>query len=120
MSYTGASLTRKNIKADKDSVVVRRLKEAGLIPLLVSNTPEYCCSIETYNKIIGYTYNPYNILHTAGGSSGGEVNSVCVFQSICFSLKLIFLNLGSFIGICSLIDRSGFRYMRIYSSSSNI
>ncbi|GJQ74757.1 hypothetical protein Trydic_g21604 [Trypoxylus dichotomus] len=72
MSYTGGSLNRKNVKAEKDSVVVQRLKEAGVIPLLVSNTSEYCSSIETYNKIIGYTYNPYNTQYSSGGSSGGE------------------------------------------------
>lgn len=73
MSYTGGSVTRKNIKAEKDSVVVQHLKNAGLIPLLVSNTPEYDTSLETYNKLSGYTYNPYNTLYTCGGSSGGEV-----------------------------------------------
>ncbi|KAI4457696.1 fatty-acid amide hydrolase [Holotrichia oblita] len=95
MSYTGASLTRKNIKADKDSIVVRRLKEAGLIPLLVSNTPEYCSCIETYNKIIGYTYNPYNTLYTAGGSSGGEgallgasASLIGVGSDICGSIRV--------------------------------
>ncbi|KAK9702943.1 Amidase [Popillia japonica] len=72
MSYTGGSVTRKNIKAEKDSVVVQHLKNAGLIPLLVSNTPEYDTSLETYNKLSGYTYNPYNTLYTCGGSSGGE------------------------------------------------
>ncbi|KAI4457697.1 fatty-acid amide hydrolase [Holotrichia oblita] len=95
MSYTGASLTRKNIKADKDSIVVRRLKEAGLIPLLVSNTPEYCSCIETYNKIIGYTYNPYNTLYTAGGSSevkgallGASASLIGVGSDICGSIRV--------------------------------
>lgn len=87
---TGGSLTRKDVKADKDSVVVQRLKEAGLIPLLVSSTPEYYGSIETYNKLIGYTYNPYNTLYTCGGSSGGEVN-IDIFR-IYFQNVLIILS----------------------------
>lgn len=74
LSHTGCSLIRKGIKAEKDSIVVQRLKKAGLIPLLVSNTPEYSCSMETYNKLVGFTYNPYNTRYTSGGSSGGEVS----------------------------------------------
>ncbi|KRT83729.1 amidase [Oryctes borbonicus] len=95
MSFTGASLSRKDVKAEKDSVVVQRLKEAGLIPLLVSTTPEYCSSIETYNKITGYTYNPYNTLYGSGGSSGGEgallgsaASLIGVGSDICGSIRV--------------------------------
>lgn len=51
-----------------------RLRKAGAIPLCVTNTPELCASIETYNQVTGYTNNPYNTNRTCGGSSGGEVS----------------------------------------------
>ncbi|XP_022908987.2 fatty-acid amide hydrolase 2-A-like [Onthophagus taurus] len=72
MSFTGLSLTRKGIKAEEDADAVKLLKKAGAVILLVSNTPEYCMSMESANKIIGKTRNPYNSRCTAGGSSGGE------------------------------------------------
>lgn len=60
--------------ADKDADVVKALKNAGAIPLLVSNTPELCLYWETYNAKVGQTNNPYDSKRTAGGSSGGEVS----------------------------------------------
>lgn len=48
LSHSGGSLQHLGTKADKDSVVVQKLKAAGGIPLLVSNTPEYCLSWEWY------------------------------------------------------------------------
>lgn len=38
MSYTGGSLLRKGIKALVDGPTVKIIKDAGAIPLLVSNT----------------------------------------------------------------------------------
>jgi Asp-tRNA(Asn)/Glu-tRNA(Gln) amidotransferase A subunit family amidase len=73
MSQSVGSLARCGIKADKDSEAVKLIRKAGAIPLLVSNTPEYCLSWETNNLVTGRTLNPYNPLRTCGGSSGGEV-----------------------------------------------
>lgn len=70
--FTGGSLPRQGIRASRDGEAVALLKAAGCIPLLVSNTPEYCLSWESYNHITGRTLNPYDSRRTAGGSSGGE------------------------------------------------
>lgn len=48
------------------------MRAAGAIPLLVSNTPEFCTSWESNNYITGRTLNPHDSRRTAGGSSGGE------------------------------------------------
>jgi Asp-tRNA(Asn)/Glu-tRNA(Gln) amidotransferase A subunit family amidase len=72
LSHGTATKPREGAKADKDAVVVERLKAAGAIPLLVSTTPEYCVSWETYNHVSGRTLNPHNLKRTPGGSSGGE------------------------------------------------
>ncbi|KAG5886379.1 hypothetical protein JTB14_034911 [Gonioctena quinquepunctata] len=65
-------LPRKGVKAESDGEVVRRLRNSGAIPLLVSNTPELCMGIESSNFISGTTNNPYDTTRTSGGSSGGE------------------------------------------------
>uniref|UniRef100_A0A182IVS1 Uncharacterized protein n=1 Tax=Anopheles atroparvus TaxID=41427 RepID=A0A182IVS1_ANOAO len=69
---TGGSLARKDRRATADGESVALLRAAGCIPLLVSNTPEYCLNWESYNHITGRTLNPYDSRRTAGGSSGGE------------------------------------------------
>ncbi|XP_058812822.1 fatty-acid amide hydrolase 2-like isoform X2 [Topomyia yanbarensis] len=69
---TGGSLPRQGLRASSDGEAVAHLRAAGCIPLLVSNTPEYCLSWESYNHITGRSLNPYDNRRTAGGSSGGE------------------------------------------------
>lgn len=59
--------------ADAECIVL--LREAGAIPLLVSNVPELCLCWETYNTRTGRTRNPFDTRRTPGGSSGGEVGS---------------------------------------------
>lgn len=65
-------------RADEDADVVAKVREAGAIIILVSNTPELCLAWESNNKVTGSTWNPYDTSKSAGGSSGGEV---CVFSS---------------------------------------
>lgn len=72
LSFSLGSRSRANIKAETDGVAVKNLRDAGGIPLAVTNIPEFCSSYETNNFITGYTRNPYNLRRTAGGSSGGE------------------------------------------------
>ncbi|VVC89393.1 unnamed protein product [Leptidea sinapis] len=59
-------------RATSDGEAVARMRKAGGIPLLVSNTPELCLGWETTNLVTGTTNNPYCIARTSGGSSGGE------------------------------------------------
>lgn len=61
--------------AEQDASFVQRIKAAGAIPLLVSNTPELCMCWETFNNVTGRTNNPYDIRRSPGGSSGGEVST---------------------------------------------
>lgn len=60
--------------AESDAYIVKLVRDAGAIPLLVSNTPELCMNWETINKATGMTMNPYDTTKTPGGSSGGEVS----------------------------------------------
>ncbi|KAG8277888.1 hypothetical protein J6590_033422 [Homalodisca vitripennis] len=72
MSNNGAWSLVPSHTAREDADIVRLLREAGAIPLLVSNTPELCMNWETDNPRVGRTNNPYDPRRTPGGSSGGE------------------------------------------------
>ncbi|KYN38836.1 Fatty-acid amide hydrolase 2 [Trachymyrmex septentrionalis] len=71
-SHTGCTLPRKGIKADYDAAIVELLRNAGAIPLCVTNTPEMCSGFDSTNLLYGHTCNPYDTRYSAGGSSGGE------------------------------------------------
>lgn len=72
MPNTSGLHRRKGITAREDAPTVRRLREAGAIPLGVTNVPELCMWMETNNTVYGRTNNPYDPRHIVGGSSGGE------------------------------------------------
>ncbi|MFI4877145.1 MAG: amidase [Blastopirellula sp. JB062] len=58
--------------ASHDGDLVRRLREAGAIPLGVTNVPQLMLLHETDNPVYGRTNNPWQLDHGVGGSSGGE------------------------------------------------
>lgn len=72
MSHSAGVKKEIPSKADRDALVVKFLRDAGAIVLLVSNTPELCMFWESYNNVTGYTWNPYDTNRSSGGSSGGE------------------------------------------------
>ncbi|KAL6256403.1 hypothetical protein P5V15_012516 [Pogonomyrmex californicus] len=78
MSYSVGMKENVLSRATKDADVVARIRKAGGIPLLVSNTPELCLWWHTFNKITGTTNNPYDTRRSAGGSSGGEVHYISI------------------------------------------
>jgi len=59
-----------------DSVIVERLRHAGVIPIGKTNVPEFGMGSHTYNRVYGTTFNPYDLTKTAGGSSGGAAAAV--------------------------------------------
>ena len=56
---------------EEDSICVERLRAAGAIVLGKTNTPEFAHDVNTSNPVFGATRNPWDVNHTAGGSSGG-------------------------------------------------
>jgi amidase len=72
----GFPLTRgspifKDFMPAEDSVLVERLKHAGVIPIGKTNVSEFGMGSHTYNEVYGTTLNPYDLKKSAGGSSGG-------------------------------------------------
>lgn len=66
----GSPLFRDNVPT-ADALIVTRVRAAGAITLGKTNTPEFGAGSNTFNPVFGATHNPYNLLKTVGGSSGG-------------------------------------------------
>ena len=59
-----------------DSAIVKRWREAGLVVMGKSNTPEFGAGGNTFNDIFESTHNPHNLSKSAAGSSGGAAASL--------------------------------------------
>jgi amidase len=69
--YTRGSRIYKDAMPTEDSVLVDRLRRAGVLAIGKTNVPEFGKGSHTYNKVYGTTLNPYDVTKSAGGSSGG-------------------------------------------------
>ena len=61
----------RSFRPTADSVLVERLRRAGVVPIGKTNVPEFGMGSHTYNTVYGTTRNPYDLSMSAGGSSGG-------------------------------------------------
>ncbi|KAL7274881.1 hypothetical protein RUND412_002196 [Rhizina undulata] len=61
-----------NNPAQKDSALVRLLKNAGAVPFVKTNVPITLLSYESTNNVWGRTDNPHVKGYSPGGSTGGE------------------------------------------------
>lgn len=116
MPTTAGSKSLEFFMPEDDSIIVRKLKDAGAIILAKTNLHEFAIWGETNSSILGQTLNPYDLTRTPGGSSGGTgaaiaanfgiigigtdtINSVRSPSSAC--------NLVGFRPTLGLISRSG-------------
>jgi Asp-tRNA(Asn)/Glu-tRNA(Gln) amidotransferase A subunit family amidase len=76
------SLLRKDYVPTMDAAAVARLEAAGAILLGNTNTPEFLMAYETDNRLTGKTSNPWNLVYSAGGSSGGEAAAIAAACSM--------------------------------------
>lgn len=72
MPHSAGLVARAGVRASEDAITVARMREAGFIPLGVTNVSELCMWMESINRVYGRTNNPYDPSRTVGGSSGGE------------------------------------------------
>jgi len=72
MIHTAGLWIRRDIRATEDADAVRLMKDAGAIPLALTNVSEVCMWWESNNTVHGRTKNPYDTNRIVGGSSGGE------------------------------------------------
>jgi Asp-tRNA(Asn)/Glu-tRNA(Gln) amidotransferase A subunit family amidase len=68
----GSALHTGDPPAVHDSVMVSRLRAGGAVVVGKTNLPEFAWSASTTNATFGPTRNPWNLEHSAGGSSGGS------------------------------------------------
>jgi amidase len=66
----------RNIVDREDGGLTRRYREAGVVPLGKTNTPEYGITGTTEGQHLGACRNPWNPKHISGGSSGGAASAV--------------------------------------------
>jgi len=73
---TRGSLLYQDWVPDEDPPFVERVYDAGAVLLGKTNTPEFGWKADSGNRIVGPTYNPWQLGKTAGGSSGGAAAAV--------------------------------------------
>ena len=66
----GSPILRDFVPAE-DGIMAERLRNAGVIFIGKTNTPEFGLGSHTYNPVYGTTLNAYDQARSAGGSSGG-------------------------------------------------
>lgn len=71
LRFTQGSPIYKDRIASADSLMVERLRKAGVIFVGKTNTSEFGLGSHTFNPVFGATRNPYDLTRSAGGSSGG-------------------------------------------------
>src|SRR5262245_3604067 len=72
---TLGSVVMKDYMPTRDAFVTEKLKKAGAI-ILAKVTLGEMAGGDTYGSLFGVTRNPYDLLRTVGGSSGGTAASV--------------------------------------------
>lgn len=70
-----------------DATIVRRLLDAGAIPIGRGNMPDTGLRWDTDNELFGRTYNPWDRDRVPGGSSGGD--------SVAVATGMVALGLGN-------------------------
>ena len=73
---TNGSRALRHVVPTVDSVLVGRMRDAGLVVLGKTNTPEMGMGICTSPALRGPTPNPFDLTRSAGGSSGGSACAV--------------------------------------------
>jgi amidase len=88
--FTRGSPIYRHDMPKADSVLVERLRNAGVLFIGKTNLPEFAMGSHTYNPVYGTTFNPYNLAKSAGGSSGGA--------AVCLAAGMLPLADGSDLG----------------------
>jgi len=74
--HEGSAFLRGYYESPRDSELVTRWREAGLVVVGKTNTPEFGMKPDCEPRIYGRTINPWAPEYTTGGSSGGSAAAV--------------------------------------------
>ncbi len=80
-AYEGVKMTAgsrylRDFIPNGDSELVKRYRQAGLIVVGKTNTPEFGIMPTTEPELFGATRNPWDVTRSTGGSSGGSAAAV--------------------------------------------
>jgi amidase len=73
---TGGSVILAQARPQHDCFVVQQLRKAGALILAKANLTELAMGGTTVSSLGGQTRNPYDLLRTPGGSSGGTAAAI--------------------------------------------
>ncbi len=81
LAWPGVRLTNgsklfSDFVPEVESELVARYRRAGLVIFGKTHSPEYGLTTSSESRLFGQTKNPWNLGHTAGGSSGGASAAV--------------------------------------------
>ncbi|MFP6681787.1 MAG: amidase family protein [Gammaproteobacteria bacterium] len=71
MKTSAGSRLAAGIQFDSDTELMTRMRNAGLVTVGTTTTPEMAFNASTEALVYGPTRNPWNLDHSVGGSSGG-------------------------------------------------
>ena len=74
--FTNSVPYLKDLLAPGDSLMIERMKAAGMIPFGKSTSPENGWALNTESSLHGVTRSPWHLERTPGGSSGGSAAAV--------------------------------------------
>ncbi len=83
--FTCGSARRRDVVADRDAEVTRRLREAGVVFVGRAHLHEFAYGVSSENPHFGPARNPWDPRRSPGGSSGGSAVAVatgCVLASV--------------------------------------
>ncbi len=81
MPSTSGSRILAGYMSPFDATVVRKVREAHMIPVGKTNMDEFAMGSSTEHSAFGPTHNPWDLDRVPGGSGGGSAAAVASFQA---------------------------------------